>query len=173
MDYKSLFTTINTIHELTNKNRLVLFFDIIYCAIKYGAAVKDYFLFEFYLLNKAERSTYVTRVINNKITRLLNDRNYYHYFDNKDEFYTIFSDFIGRRWLPLKTASANDFINFIETIEEVIIKPINGSCGVGVEKLNKADFENLDELYSYAAAKRSMIIEEVILQHNRMNELYP
>ena len=32
MDYKSLFDTVKTVHEVSGKNRIWLFFDIIKCA---------------------------------------------------------------------------------------------------------------------------------------------
>lgn len=35
--FKKLFKILNSIHEKTNKNRFILFLDIINCAIRYGA----------------------------------------------------------------------------------------------------------------------------------------
>ena len=34
MDYKSLFDTVKTVHEVSGKNRIWLFFDIIKCGFK-------------------------------------------------------------------------------------------------------------------------------------------
>ena len=44
MDYKSLFDTVKTVHEVSGKNRIWLFFDIIKCGFKYGAGYNDYLL---------------------------------------------------------------------------------------------------------------------------------
>lgn len=173
MDYKNLFKTVGTVHDICGKNRIFLFFDIIMCGLKYGAGYKDYLLCEFYLLTEAQRKTYVTRGINNTITRLMNDSSYYHIFDNKDEFYEMFSEFIGREWLFMPKASKKQFIDFMASRDEVIIKPSNESCGVGVEKLKKSDFSSIDAMYEYVHGKSSMIVEDVIKQHELINKINP
>lgn len=58
MDYKSLFDTVKTVHEVSGKNRIWLFFDIIKCGFKYGAGYKDYLLCAFYDLNDKQRIVY-------------------------------------------------------------------------------------------------------------------
>ena len=51
MNYKGFFSTINEVHQKNNKNRIYIFFDIIYCGIKYQAGYIDYKLFEMYKMN--------------------------------------------------------------------------------------------------------------------------
>ena len=77
-----MFATVNYIHKKTGKSSIWLFFDMVKCGLKYGAGYKDYKLAEFYNLTDAQRSTYVTRGINNTIVSLLNDREYYHIFED-------------------------------------------------------------------------------------------
>ena len=43
---------IKTVHERSGKNRVKIFFDMLYCAKKYGAGYYDYQIFAFYNLNK-------------------------------------------------------------------------------------------------------------------------
>ena len=64
MDYTAMFRTINKVHKRSNKNRVWLFFDMIYCSIKYLAGYTDYFLFYFEDLTNEQRKTYVTRGVN-------------------------------------------------------------------------------------------------------------
>ena len=52
INFKTIFKIVNNINKKTNKSKLVLFFDIIICANKYGAGYYDYQEFEFYNLNK-------------------------------------------------------------------------------------------------------------------------
>ncbi len=173
MNIRGLFNTVEIVHKISTKNRIYLFFDILYCGFKYGAAYNDYLLFEFYLLTKNQRRTYVTRVINNKITRLMNDRAFYHLFDNKDEFYALYSEFIGRRWMAANSTSKEEFVRFLNGDDEIIIKPVNGGCGIGVEKLKRSDFKDLDSMFAYISGKPNAIVEEVIPQHEKLDELYP
>ena len=94
MDYKNMLKTVGSVHQISGKNRVGLFFDVIRCGLKYGAGYKDYELFEFYNMTPAQRATYVTRTVNNSVVARCNNRDYYHCFNDKTEFNTLFKDFI-------------------------------------------------------------------------------
>ncbi len=173
MDYKSLFETVGTVHKICGKNRIFLFFDIVYCGLRYGAGYKDYLLCEWYLLTKAQRETYVTRGINNTITRLMNNPEYYHVFDNKDEFYATFGDCIRREWHYMPDTSYEEFEKFMETHDQIMAKPTDECCGVGVEKLKKSDFKSVKEMYDYLRGKGNYLAEEFIVQHKDLMALNP
>lgn len=173
MDYKSLFDTVKTVHEVSGKNRIWLFFDIIKCGFKYGAGYKDYLLCAFYDLNDKQRATYVTRGINNSIVKSLNDPAYYHIFDNKSEFYTTFAEYLHREWLHFSKCTKEQFLDFMQDKDEIICKPDDASCGVGVEKLKKADYATLDAMYEDLKKKGADVIEEVVIQHPDMNRINP
>lgn len=173
MDYKSLFETVKTVHEVSGKNRIWLFFDIIKCGFKYGAGYKDYLLCAFYDLSDKQRATYVTRGINNSIVKSLNDPAYYHIFDNKSEFYTTFAEYLHREWLHFSKCTKEQFLDFIQDKDEIICKPDDASCGVGVEKLKKADYATLDAMYEDLKKKGADVIEEVVIQHPDMNRINP
>ena len=159
MDYKSLFDTVKTVHEVSGKNRIWLFFDIIKCGFKYGAGYKDYLLCAFYDLSDKQRATYVTRGINNSIVKSLNDPAYYHIFDNKSEFYTTFAEYLHREWLHFSKCTKEQFLDFMQDKDEIICKPDDASCGVGVEKLKKADYATLDAMYEDLKKKGADVIE--------------
>lgn len=173
MDYKSLFETVKTVHKACGKNSIYLFFDIVYCGLKYGAGYSDYLLCEFYLINKAQRETYVTRGINNTIARTMNTREFYHLFQNKHEFYKKYSKYINREWLFLPETSKEDFIEFMKNREYVMVKPTNGTCGVGVEKLKKSNYNSIDAMYNYISIFGDRIAEEVISQHEVLDKINP
>ena len=61
INYKRMFSKINSIHKKTHKSRLAIFNDMRECAIKYGAGYMDYDLFEMYNLTPEERDTYLDR----------------------------------------------------------------------------------------------------------------
>lgn len=171
MDYRSLLSTVKTVHEISGKSRVWLFLDVVSCGFKYGAGYKDYLLCEFYNLNAAQRKTYVTRGINNTITKRLNDPAYYHCFDNKNEFYTLFSAYLGRTWLDFSKADKAQFAAFIADKDVIIVKPFDACCGAGVEKLRKSDFSSTDDMYNHLKSIGADIAEEVVQQHSEMNRL--
>jgi len=173
LNYHELFKTISIVHKKTGKNRLWLFFDIVNCGIKYGAGYSDYKLNEFYNLNGEQRATYVTRGINNRLVAMLNNKDYYKYVEDKSIFNKIFSKFIGREWIDINSTSFEAFSGFMEDKHTVISKPFSSTCGVGVKKHIKSDYANLNAMYDHLKEKRSGLLENYIIQHKDINNLYP
>ena len=107
MDYPELFRTVGKVHKITGKNSVGILADVVKCGLKYGAGFNDYLLCEFYNLTDAQRATYITRSVNNTLVSLLNDREYYHFFDNKSEFYTTFGKSAASGWTLEKPPRKN------------------------------------------------------------------
>ena len=49
-------TAVKTCHKRSGKNSLKIFFDMLYCAKKYGAGYYDYQIFAFYNLTEEQRA---------------------------------------------------------------------------------------------------------------------
>ena len=173
MDYKSFFNTVNKAHEMSGKNRVYLFYDIILCGFRYGAGYNDYLLCDFFNLTAEQRKTYVTRSVNNTLVSMLNDREHYHTFDNKDEFYTLFGDLIGREWIHFSLEEKQQFLDFMEHRDKVIVKPKDGTGGKGVEKLDKNEFSSMQKMMEYMDSIHAGVVEEVIIQDPVMGSLHP
>lgn len=154
------------------KPTFVIFCDMVWCGIRYMAGYMDYVVFAFYNLSAKQRKTYVTRGRNNEFVKLLNDRNYWALFSNKIEFNKKFSDYIKRDWLDLRTASEEEFSAFLEKHGEAIVKPIDCSCGKGIEKIS-AGSENITSLYRRLKENGQILAEEVVLQHSELMRLFP
>lgn len=170
LNYKSFFETINKVSKKTKRLKIVVFFDIIYCAFKYQAGYMDYALFEMYTMNKKERRTIVTRGINNSFIKFFNDPKFNEYFRNKIKFNQTFNEYLNRDWLELK--DYDSFLKFINNKKEFIAKPIDGTCGKGIEKIKINDYEP-KKLYDYLKSNNIGLLEEVIKQNKIMNEMHP
>lgn len=170
LDYKNMFKIAKNISKKINKNYLVILLDMVICGIKYQAGYYDYQEFEFYNLNSKERETYLTRGKNNEIVRVYNDKSKFHIFENKDEFYTTFDKFIKRKWIKIDESTKQEFINFFRENGEIIIKPIDGEGGKGVEKLKYSE-EDIEATYNRIKNKR-FIAEQCIKQNEKLNKLY-
>ena len=132
MDYKKMFITINNIHKKTKKSKIIILIDIIYCGFKYQAGYMDYKLYEMYNMSKEERKTVLTRGINNQLIKEYNNKNFWYIFDNKEIFNQRFNKYLNREWFYINN-NYEDFLSFIKNKKEIIIKPTNASCGVGVQ----------------------------------------
>ena len=145
---------------------------MLYCGVQYGAGPLDYELFEFYTLTRAQRKTYVTRGVNNALVKKFNSPEYWHIFDNKNEFNETFSDYIHRDWLTTDNMAKEDFEAFLKGKDAFIYKPIDGTCGKGIEKI-ELEGKDPGELYNYISQKPAGIIEEVVVQHSKLSKVYP
>ncbi len=166
---KSIFNIVEKIHNKTHKCRLFLFIDIVYCSVKYGAGPYDYQEFEFYNLNSKERKTYLTRVKNNAIVRIFNDKEIAKKFDDKVEFNKIFNKYLKRDWLYLDN-NYEEFVKFCENKKDFIAKPVGGSGGEGIE-LIKVDKKNYKKTYEYLISNNKLLIEEKIIQNKKIGML--
>ena len=174
MDKKAMFEKIDSIHKKTGKSKIYLLYDMQKCARKYGAGYMDYDLFEMYNLNKDQRDTYITRGRNNEIVRKYNNKEYFHIFENKDEFNTLFKDYIKRDWIKVKDTPKEKVIAFMEKHNEFMAKPIDGGCGHGIEKINTSNYKSLDEVYDkLTEGNNNFELEEVIKQHSEVSKIYP
>lgn len=169
MNYKNMFKIAKAISKKTNKNTYLIVIDMIKCGLKYQAGYYDYQEFEFYNLNKLERKTYLTRVKNNAIVRKFNNKEYFKYFDNKYEFNKIFDKYLKREWMYLNN-NYEDFVKFCSNKKEIIVKPIDGCGGVGVE-LIKIDKNKLNTTYNKLIKNNQLLVEEKIVQNKKLSKL--
>ncbi len=173
MNYRSMLRTVGMIHGKTGRSRLWLLGDMIICGLRYGAGYTDYLLCAFYDLTPAQRSTYVTRGVNNRIVRLCNDPAWYHCVEDKRTFNRIYGEFVRRSWLDMQQCTYDAFAEFMDGRDTIISKPAAATCGRGIEKLHKSDFESLKALYAHLHASGSGLIEDVIIQHAGISKIYP
>ena len=170
MDYKRFFVTINKISKKTGKSRFFLFFDIIYCGLKYQAGYLDYNLFEMYDLNKEQRKTIITRGINNEFVKKYNNPNYTKYFNNKVLFIKKFSKYIGRDWLLINN-NFEEFDALLKKHKKLIAKPINLQCGKGIEMVK--DSANNYKTYETLEKNGQLLVEEILEQCDTLSKIHP
>lgn len=172
MNYKGFFETLNKVHDKTTKNRIYLFFDMIVCGLKYQAGYVDYNLFEMYKMNKYERSTIITRGINNELIAKYNNPKYMHFFNDKIEFNKTFNKYLKRDWMSLKESSLQDFKKFCKKHKQIIVKPVSECCGKGVECIETTSI-NIEDLYNKLKDQQRYLVEEVAVQCKTLSTIHP
>ncbi len=171
MNYKAMFKTIDKVHKRSGKSKIKIFIDMIKCSIKYQAGYTDYFLFCFEDLTEEQRKTYITRGINNTYIRTLNDREYYKYFRDKVLFNDTFKEYLGREYIDLTRASLDEFKSFLDRNKVIIVKPIDESGGVGIEKIEVKPDLDIEKLYNDLLSTKRTLVEECVVQHEEMAKL--
>ncbi|MCR4707846.1 MAG: hypothetical protein K5746_07855 [Clostridiales bacterium] len=173
MDRKALHSTVELLHKKTGKSRSWLAFDMLKCARLYGAGYIDYKIAEMYRLTDAQRETVITRGKSNEIVARMNDKAFWHFFDNKCEFNRLFADQVKREWLDLTKASKEEFAAFLKGRGPIIAKPVDGSSGQGILKCIPEEYADPDALYAKLKAAGIGIIEDCVTQHPTLAALCP
>ena len=173
MDYGAMLSTANMLHKKTGKSRVWLMADMARCAAKYNAGYVDYKIAEMYRLNDAQRATQITRGISNSIVARMNDKKFWHFFDNKTEFNELFREQVRREWLNLTTATEAEFAAFLQGRGDIICKPIDGSSGQGILKCTPEDYTDPAALYKRLREAGIGIVEDKVIQHEAIAALCP
>lgn len=135
--------------------------------------VEEYFGFEFYKKNDAERDAYLTRVRRSVLMQKIGDVDEgITVPGNKVLFNLYFSEFLRREWLNPTAATEDEFVAFVRRLGTVIVKPAAMRCGIGIHKFRYADEAGARALYRELYGE-GYIVEEVLKQHPKLNELNP
>jgi len=175
MDYRAMMQRIQALRAKSNKGSLPLLFDMAYCALFHGAGYVDYDLFEMYAMDAKQRSTVLTRGRNDALVKAYNDPAYHEVFSNKCVFNAVFSSFVRREWIDVSTADRASLRGFIERHPVFMLKPVSGSCGKGIEKLNAKDYLSLENVLEDVLSRTGerYELEEVASQHPALSAIYP
>jgi len=172
MDYKNMFKIVYKISKKSKNNIIYIFFDVIASGIIYGAGYYDYQEFEFYLLSKKERKTYLTRAKNNQIIKKYNNQDLFYKFDDKSIFNEIFKNHLKREYIIVNDKKFNDFKKITKKHKELILKPIDGVGGVGIEKIIINSSSDLEKIFNKLIKNKQYLVEECLKQHPKISKLY-
>ena len=174
MDFSRMRDTAKMLHKKTGKSTLWLLADMARCAAKYNAGYMDYKIAEMYRLNDAQRRTVITRGISNDIVRRMNDKAYWHFFDDKTQFNTTFAKWVRRDWIKTDEALTPEALSaFLADKTQAIYKPLEGSSGQGIVKYQQKDWQNLPLFMEQLSEAGPGILEEVVIQHPEMARMCP
>lgn len=125
--------------------------------------------YEFWHLNEAERSKYISRLEMRLLYERIIPKHIGKKFWDKVEFLNLFNAFIHRKWIVVKSVSYEEFRAFIEKTD-CIAKPIEGSLGTGIFKISKGSSE--ESLYKQCV-KDNLLIEECISNEQTIAQFHP
>lgn len=173
MNGKQLLETVRKIARRSGKNKVFLFFDVLYCGVAYGAGYQDYWLYEFEKLTRAQRRTYVTRGFNNRMVCLLNDKEKREQFSDKGNFNRRYQDLMGRAFLDLTRCREEDFLEFVKKHQVFAAKPPKGCCGKGFERVEAVQDAEPMKMLRRLQKEGKTIVEEYLSQHPALEKLHP
>lgn len=171
MNISNFFKTAKIVSSESSKSSIKVLSDMAYCGFKYGAGFNDYYLCDFINLSPEIRKTYLTRGSNQQLSSKMNKQDYQICFNDKKVQYRIFDSYLHRNWIDTKNTSVADIENFLSSCDEIMIKPSEGTGGLGIEKLSKCNFSNIEEMRKYIESSKTDMAEELIYQHHDLDKL--
>ena len=171
--WKKLNYILGVVKEKSGHSKFTTFFDILWCAARYGAGYYDYAMYGFYDLTGKQRDTYLTRIRNRKVFDLMNDPAYNDDFDDKLRFNETFRAYLHRETLNGETATEQQMADFVAGQTYIFAKINHGDSGRGVERLRVADFDSPAAMLAYVREKKMVVLEHQLIQHPDMARLHP
>jgi hypothetical protein len=181
-DYKSVFKGIECAKKY--KHPLSLFLDALFCSLKYGTSLDDYFSFRFYNKTKTQRKAYATTAYMYVFHKSMNDKHIKQKIDDKSQFRKYFKNFSGVSEL-FDSNNKQQFIKWLveSNINQLVIKDPLGTIGKTInffsynpQKIsftNKNTSYSLDELFKQFSIRGKLYVEPRIIQHQLIQKLAP
>lgn len=164
---------IEIIHRNTGKSKLYIYMDMLRNFLTRGTGYTDYFRCNFIELSAKEKDTFATAKKFYRLLAYLNNEEYTAVLSDKLIFNEIFRDCLGRAFINLRTASAEDLRRFLADKITVFAKETHGEGGHGITKLKVADIKDVDQLYRELVEKDQLLVEDAIIQHEDLNVINP
>jgi hypothetical protein len=170
-DTKRIWQTARRVARKTHRPVVVVFSDIMRCIFTYGTGYVDYEAFEMYDMTKEQREGFLTIGRNNQLVAELNDPAYRGIFDNKAVFNERFDKFLKRDWMVLDGKNSKEFDKLLREKGQLIVKPLDQSCGRGIEKIVYENGMDTESIYNDLYRSGCVLAEEVVVQCAEMDTL--
>lgn len=172
MSIKRMLLMIKQIHNESGKSSLLIFIDMILCAMKYNIGYQDYRVFGFAQIKSANRKTFMTMNQNIALTTLLNKPEAKVYYNDKTLFLSKFSNYTKRQWIDIKGKRPNDLKRFCKDKETIFVKTPHSFGGQGIGEIKITPYTNYDALFEELTQSGQTLVEEKIKQHDKMSSLH-
>lgn len=150
--------------------------DMVRMKTLYGFGFDEYLLYKFHKKNLKERLEFVPDWEHLGYTCAMNSDKNAEIFDNKWITYEKYGDYYKRDVFTCENENSRDgFFGFLEGKETFIVKPLDLSCGRGVQKIYRNRFENDNEIWKKLIDSYGyyFIVEELIEQVPEMAKFHP
>ncbi|WP_029149991.1 sugar-transfer associated ATP-grasp domain-containing protein [Microbacterium indicum] len=140
--------------------------DMLWSAAKHDVAFQDYVDYDFAILSKAERATFMTHPVSMQLAQRYSQPAGRAIFEDKVAFNRRFAPMIERDWLVVTADNVDEVRAFAEKHGTVIAKVPVSHMGLGVRRYHAADVDDWAAFHAKLVAGDEMLLEEVIRQHD-------
>jgi len=168
---KNLNKTMKYIHKKEGYLYTFLFFDIIWCYIRYGITYNEYRIFEFYNLDSDRRKTYISKRKYKKIRKKLVSDEIINVIEDKELFLRRFKDYINYDLRDINNMSFKDFENLAISNKKVIARSPNNSFLSSYKKYDIKDYRSPAFVLDDIKNKKLFIVSKDFKQNKKLSEI--
>lgn len=168
--FRRLFAYTGLAAKEAGRSPVPVFFDVVRW-MGHGVGYQDYRVFGFARLTDAQKKTFFTYGHNVAMTRMLNQKDYYRYLNDKCLFLERFGNYLNRDWLDLRAADSKVLRDFCAGKDAIFVKMVDDFGGAGAAKIPVDSKTDYAALLALLTEQRQYLVEDVIRQHPEMNRL--
>lgn len=168
---KYAWRTAKEVSDSYGGSRFAFWMDMMWCNLRYGAMHnRDYTLFELYRKSGRERDSFMTfRRFYRMIKHL--DKNTFFSLIDKATMYNNYAEFIKRDWIVAdENSSKDDVIEFINSHNRVLVKPVSSEQGSGIYEVTKAENYGIEKVLQ-DRLKGVLLLEELCENCEELNAI--
>lgn len=163
---------IEMLPDTVHISKLFLIIDYLFSLLAYGCGVMDYFLYEFYYLNRRGKKSFITVKQRVLFDNKNNATGGVETVLNKEKALLHFKKYISRDWCGQEFHNTElEYGDFCAKYDRCIVKPLKelGGCNVSIIP---TDVGGGKTLFQYCK-EHGFLAEQLIEQHSIINEMYP
>lgn len=172
-DAASLTSRARAVAGAHGKSTPIVLIDMLWSAAFRNVAFQDYVDYDFAMLTRAERATFMTHSISNHIAMKYDHPDYREVFHDKLAFNRAFDAYLGREWLDVSASSVDQVRDFTQRHGRVMGKVPVSDSGHGVSRYEADAISDWAEFRSGLLAKGQTLLEEYIKQHPTLAAVCP
>ena len=147
--------------------------DMLFTAAFRDAAFQDYVDYDFAMLTRAERATFMTHSLSNHIAMTHDDPAFRETFHDKLAFNRAFDAFLGREWLDVTESDADTIREFVHRHGTVMGKVPVSDSGHGVQRYRASEIDDWTEFRATLLQRGQTLLEEFLTQHPTLAAICP
>lgn len=144
-------------------------FDMIYCRLRYKIPKDEYIAYKFYNYKHRYRKNFIIQWQRREYIKI----NSQAFTRSKYAFYQYIPDLFFREMIIAPFCGEEAFVAFLKKHQKIVVKPDQGSLGVGLEVVTYTDDAAAKTFFNGITAARPFICEEFIRQHPELSKLNP
>lgn len=173
LDTENLTRLAGRIADSSGRAKPVILADMLWSSVRHETGFQDYYDWDFHTLSRRERRTFMTHPKSNHLAQKLNAVEHRPTFADKSRFNARFAAHLGREWLDLRTATAEELSSFLARHDRVMAKVADSLGGDGIQAFASADIRDQEAWRAERLAARQVLLEEFLTQHPVMASLNP